>query len=476
MAYVHTIDPTDPSASTGKVKDGAAEFQNLKAALIERINTFFTDIDDDPWAALAITIDGGTVVSNLPLTSGTQTWNNGAASFIADFISITDTASLPASYLAYWQVAGVPVFVVSKAGLVVGLGGVTAGVRQSGALSYLAIGDGTANEATWGLSPITAILGISSALTSTNTSGPKVHAHLLSRQSVATSGSMQGLETWTWASHTSGTVAGLYGLIGNTAMSGVGGTVTNVFCLLGGCVVSGGTVTNLYGVLGGLGTIDGASSVVTNGYGMHIATPTISNSGILTNLWGLYIQNMQGAGTLNYAIYTNNGIVRFGDQLQLAAGTAAHSSQRMAAGVAPTSPVAGDIWNDGTYLQVWAGLIAGNGPLGYGTGNGGTITQATNKSTGVTLDKVCGTITTANESVAVGSSKTFVLTNAFIAATDMIRVIHKAGGTLGAYVISANKILAGSCQITIYNPGANGGGTLSEVIDLTFVVFKAVNS
>lgn len=38
----------------------------------------------------------------------------------------------------------------------------------------------------------------------------------------------------------------------------------------------------------------------------------------------------------------------------------------------------------------------GQAYLGYATGFGGTITQATGKSTGVTLNKPCGTITTHN--------------------------------------------------------------------------------
>ena len=53
--------------------------------------------------------------------------------------------------------------------------------------------------------------------------------------------------------------------------------------------------------------------------------------------------------------------------------------------------------------------------IGYSTGAGGTVIQATNKSTGVTLNTVTGIITMNNASLAADTSVAFVLTDSAIA-------------------------------------------------------------
>jgi hypothetical protein len=61
-----------------------------------------------------------------------------------------------------------------------------------------------------------------------------------------------------------------------------------------------------------------------------------------------------------------------------------------------------------------------SGTLGYATGNGGTVTQALNKGTGVTLNKITGEITLNAAGLAANTAVTFTLTNSTIAATDRI--------------------------------------------------------
>ena len=123
-----------------------------------------------------------------------------------------------------------------------------------------------------------------------------------------------------------------------------------------------------------------------------------------------------------------------------------------------------------------AGNIVSSSPtagIGYMTGAGGTVTQATSKATGVTLDKVCGTITMNNAALNLLTIVSFTLTNSAIAATDVVHIQHDSAGTLGAYTVSANTMAAGSCQITVRNATA---GSLSEAIVLRFAVIKAVTS
>jgi len=109
--------------------------------------------------------------------------------------------------------------------------------------------------------------------------------------------------------------------------------------------------------------------------------------------------------------------------------------------------------------------------VGYGTGTGGTVTQASTKSTGVTLDKRCGQITMNNAALAAAAEVSFTLTNSVIAATDVVMVSIASGATAGAYSIQCDATAAGSCRISV---GNRNTGSLSEAIVLNFVVIKSV--
>ena len=111
--------------------------------------------------------------------------------------------------------------------------------------------------------------------------------------------------------------------------------------------------------------------------------------------------------------------------------------------------------------------------VGYSTGTGGAVTQATNKSTGVTLNKRFGQITMNNASLSAAAEVSFTLTNSVIAATDVVMVCVGSGATAGAYNIQCDAVATGSCRISIGNMSS---GSLGEAIVLNFVVIKAVNA
>ena len=114
------------------------------------------------------------------------------------------------------------------------------------------------------------------------------------------------------------------------------------------------------------------------------------------------------------------------------------------------------------------------GDIGYATGAGGTVTQGTSKSTGVTLPKVCGEIVMNNESLAGGAEASFVVTNTLVAATDVVVVCCKtlgSGGT-GTYIPAVTLVADGSFTITV----ANVGTTASEAVVLSFAVIHAVKA
>ncbi len=110
--------------------------------------------------------------------------------------------------------------------------------------------------------------------------------------------------------------------------------------------------------------------------------------------------------------------------------------------------------------------------IGYGTGAGGTVVQATSKATGVTLNKATGQITMNAAALAAATIVSFVLTDSAIAATDILVLNHISGGTPGSYGLNA-RCAAGSATIDVRN---NSAGSLSEAIVISFAVIKAVTA
>ena len=118
------------------------------------------------------------------------------------------------------------------------------------------------------------------------------------------------------------------------------------------------------------------------------------------------------------------------------------------------------------------GAVTSSSPtagVGYATGARATQTQATSKSTGVTVNAVAGDITLHAASVAANTTVSFVLTNSSIAANDTVILNHVATGTFGSYHLNAHGFAAGSCTIDVRNISA---GALAEAIIVRFVVIK----
>lgn len=117
---------------------------------------------------------------------------------------------------------------------------------------------------------------------------------------------------------------------------------------------------------------------------------------------------------------------------------------------------------------------------GYTTGAGGTVTQLTSRTTGVTLNQACGEITLFAGSLAGHEADEFTLTNSEIAATDVVVVNIKSGATAAErkyYTVTVTSVSAGSCTISI---GNNDNGTIpasgTDTLVLSFAVIKGVTS
>mgnify|MGYP003137254424 CR=1 FL=1 len=130
------------------------------------------------------------------------------------------------------------------------------------------------------------------------------------------------------------------------------------------------------------------------------------------------------------------------------------------------------------YQGTRVGHINASGDMTLSTGHitmgdGGTVTQATNKGTAVTLNTESGQITLDDAALGAAAEVSFTLTNSSIGAQDVVLVNHGSAGTAGAYLAQANSIADGSCKITVANLSA---GSLGEAIVLHFAVIGGSSS
>ncbi len=121
-------------------------------------------------------------------------------------------------------------------------------------------------------------------------------------------------------------------------------------------------------------------------------------------------------------------------------------------------------------------LATSGGGLGYGVGAGGTVTQATSKSTTVTLNKPTGHITMNNAALAAGASVTFQLSNNLITTVDTLILTIDSYSITGIppekYSVSGSALISGA-HITVKNISA---GSLSEALRINFTVIKGATS
>ena len=75
---------------------------------------------------------------------------------------------------------------------------------------------------------------------------------------------------------------------------------------------STGTITGIAALVTDIDVVDAAT--VTNAYGLYVFTPTVAGNKV-TNEYGVYVATQDTGSTLNYALYTNGGLVRLGDNL-----------------------------------------------------------------------------------------------------------------------------------------------------------------
>jgi len=179
----------------------------------------------------------------------------------------------------------------------------------------------------------------------------------------------------------------------------------------------------------------------------------------------------------NLKFYGNSGLTKGSSYTPVVILTlSAAGILSLANTTASTSTATGSLVNPGGFGN--AGQITGGaailsvGPtagIGYATGAGGAVTQITGRTTGVTLNAICGEITLVS---AAGSAtwQSFTVTSSAMAATDNVIVNQKSGTDLNMIHVTAKA--GGSFRVSF----ATTGGTTVEQPVFGFSIIKAVNA
>jgi hypothetical protein len=115
-------------------------------------------------------------------------------------------------------------------------------------------------------------------------------------------------------------------------------------------------------------------------------------------------------------------------------------------------------------------LLAGAGlGVGFATGSGGTVTQTSSRTTGVTINKKCGAITLYS-AAGTGAYTSFTVTNSLVTANDVIMVNQQSGTNIYETFVSA--VADGSFRITF----SAASGTATDAPVLNFAVIEGVSS
>jgi len=110
--------------------------------------------------------------------------------------------------------------------------------------------------------------------------------------------------------------------------------------------------------------------------------------------------------------------------------------------------------------------------IGYSAAAQGAVTQLTDKTTAVTLNKSAGRITMNNAALAGNTAVSFTLNNSLLSGNDTVIVCISGGATTGAYTSYVTSLTTGSAILTLRNLT---GTSYSEAVILNFAIIHGAS-
>lgn len=112
--------------------------------------------------------------------------------------------------------------------------------------------------------------------------------------------------------------------------------------------------------------------------------------------------------------------------------------------------------------------------IGFATGAGGAVTQITSITTAVTLNTMCGTVTTVSATTGPGVEDSFSVINSNVAATDVVVLSVNNYAGAGSPLVYCLKVVAGAFSVTISN--LHAANALNAPLIINFAIIKSVNA
>lgn len=116
--------------------------------------------------------------------------------------------------------------------------------------------------------------------------------------------------------------------------------------------------------------------------------------------------------------------------------------------------------------------------MGFGMqkGSGGSVTQLTDKTTAVTLNKLAGQITMAAGSIAAEGSAEFTVNNTKVGQKDVIVACIQSGKSAATNLtdVTVSTVAEGSFKLFVSNGNVAAGAAETGLLIINFVVIKSV--
>jgi hypothetical protein len=258
---------------------------------------------------------------------------------------------------------------------------------------------------------------------------------------------------------TTSTEMSIYRDAGNNGMAFSNSNLTRMFIADGGNVGVGMTSpTEKLHVNG---------NILLNNANVIRARDTVGSSqDVLTCRWSDNATYLDG-GTGGLYLRTNNGTnaIRIDNAQNIGIGGIATPSVRL--------DVNGDIKSSSNISAVGtisSSNISAVGTIGYTTGAGGAVTQLVSRTTAVTINKICGSITMFS---AAGSTTwaSFTANNNLVSSTDTILLSYSGGSN--NYVINVGRIVNATSFVINF---VSISGIVIDAPTINFTIIKSVKS